>query len=487
MKSKDEIQFIIFGGTGDLAQRKLFPAFYNLEIGKQLPENLSIITTGRRFNKESSYLNNMFEAVNKYSRCDIKNSIWQRLADKVSYCNFDLTDDSGYKRLKNNITINEEKIFYLAVAPQFFDPIVKKLNDHQIVKRFSDKAKLVIEKPFGKDLETATRLNKKIRRVFSEDNIFRIDHYLGKEMIQNILFIRFSNVFFESVWNNKYIDNIQIISSEKKGIGQRGAYYEQAGALKDMLQNHMLQLLTLTTMEPPANLKTESIRSEKVKILKNLAEIPRKKIKNYVIRGQYDTGTIDGRKVKSYQEEKNVSPASSTETFIAVKTHINNLRWSGVPIYIKTGKRLSKKYTEIIVEFNSHFHPHYMKKFSKLDSNLLIIKIQPQEGVSIQFNAKKPGTQDKIIPVKMDFCQNCPESNNTPEAYERLIYDIIQGDTTLFTRWDEVKYSWQYIDKIADIWEDKKPNFPNYSAGSKGPKAADDLLKEDNRKWLHVN
>ncbi len=483
----NKYQFIIFGGTGDLAQRKLLPAFYNLKAQGELPDDFSIVATGRRYDDETVYLENMYKDVQKYSRFDIDKEIWDSLAQNISYLKFDLKGDSGYKKLKKMLTDQKKKIFYLAVAPEFFGPIIEKIAKYNIVEKLSGDSRLVIEKPFGQDLETAKKLNEQIRKVFPEKNIFRIDHYLGKEMLQNILFIRFSNIFFEPVWNNKYIDNVQIISSEKNGVGERGGYYDQAGALKDMMQNHMLQLLTLTAMEPPAVMDTESIRNEKVKILKSLESIPEDNTKDYVVRGQYGSGEIDGESVKGYREEEKVAEGSSTETFVAIKAHIDNLRWSGVPFYIKTGKRLPKKYTEIIIEFNSSFHPSYIKQFPELKSNLLVIKIQPLEGVYIQFNAKEPGTQDKIVPVQMDFCQNCQESANSPEAYERLIYDIIKGDTTLFTRWDEVKYSWEYIDKITEAWQEIEPDFPNYTSGSKGPKAADDLLAQDDREWLEVD
>ncbi|MFW6007207.1 MAG: glucose-6-phosphate dehydrogenase [Bacillota bacterium] len=481
-------ELILFGGTGDLAHRKIFPGLYNLISQNQLPEEFSIFPIGRSYKNNKEYKEGMYKAVKEHSRFEIKDKNWQRLADRIHYQRFNFKDDSGYEKLKKALSKNKgDRIFYLAVAPDFFGEIVEKLNSHNLIKSVDGEARLVIEKPFGHDLQSARKLNTKIRKVFPEDNIYRIDHYLGKEMLQNILVIRFANIFFEPIWNNKYIDNIQIISSEKSGVKERGNYYDKAGALKDMMQNHMLQLLTLTAMEPPGTMATESIRNEKVKVLQALMDFHPENIEDYVIRGQYGAGEVDGEKVKGYREEPRIDSSSGTETFVALKTYIHNLRWDGVPFYIKTGKRLTKKSTEIIVEFNSRPHPSYLKKYPGLKSNLLIIRIQPLEGVCFQFNGKEPGTHQNIIPVQMDFCQNCHIDNNSPEAYERLILDMIKGDPTLFTRWDEVEYSWKFIDRIAEAWDKFDPDFPNYSAGSRGPEASGKLLKKDGRKWWHIN
>ncbi|MFW5980814.1 MAG: glucose-6-phosphate dehydrogenase, partial [Halanaerobiaceae bacterium] len=486
-KFDDKSQIIIFGGTGDLAHRKIFPGLYNLINQNQLPDNFSVFPVGRSYKNNKEYKEGMYKAVKQYSRFELTEENWQNLADRIYYQRFNFTNESGYKKLKKNLSNSGNRIFYLAVAPEYFGLIVEQLYSHNLINSNTGEARLVIEKPFGHDLESARKLNKKIRKVFPENNIYRIDHYLGKEMLQNILVIRFANIFFEPIWNNKYIDNIQIISSEKSGVGQRGNYYDRAGALKDMLQNHMMQLLTLTAMEPPGTMETESIRNEKVKILQALMDFQPDNIENYVVRGQYGQGEIDGKKVKGYKEESGIESGSSTETFVALKTYINNLRWDGVPFYIKTGKRLTKKSTEIIVEFKSRPHPAYMKNFPELKSNLLIIRVQPLEGVCFQFNAKQPGTRQNIIPVQMDFCQNCNINANSPEAYERLILDMIKGDPTLFTRWDEVEYSWKFIDKIAGAWDNIETDFPDYKAGTSGPEAADKLLERDGRKWWHID
>ncbi|MFW6022258.1 MAG: glucose-6-phosphate dehydrogenase [Halanaerobiaceae bacterium] len=483
---KESFQFIIFGATGDLTHRKLIPAFYNLYYQDLLPEDLSILAIGRRDKDNQEYREEAYEAVNKHSRFTLDEERCSDFVDKIEYVRFDFREDEGYLKLKDKLSENSNRIYYLAVSPDFFGLIVEKLDNNDMAHCADSSTRLVIEKPFGHGLDTAIELNNKISSVFSEKDIFRIDHYLGKEMLQNIMVIRFGNSIFEPLWNNKYIDNIQIISHESGGVGERGGYYDESGALRDMVQNHMMQLLTLTAMEPPVDMDTESIRNEKVKVLKAL-QMEYENLDNYVVRGQYAAGKINNEEVPGYREEERTDDNSDTETFVALKLFINNLRWEGVPFYIKTGKRLTHKSTEIVVEFKLGAHPSYKDASDGLLPNLLVVKIQPQEGVFFQFNAKKPGTKHKIVPVQMDYCQNCQLGNNTPEAYERLIYDIMRGDSTLFTRWDEVEYSWRFIENIAKAWSDERPDFPNYLAGSRGPEKADELLKKEGHSWWEVD
>ncbi len=481
---QQDYQFIIFGGTGDLAHRKLLPAFYDLQVDGLLPENFSLITTGRRNDNREEYLEDVYKSLQENTRSTFCDSQWDLLKQNIEYLCFDIKNDEGYRKLKQMIDVeNSLQIYYLALAPDFFSVVVDMLEKHNIVKKPEDRARLVIEKPFGSDLDSARKLNKRISEVFPEKNIYRIDHYLGKEMLQNILVIRFANSFFEPLWNNRYIDNVQIISTEAGGVGERGGYYDKAGALKDMVQNHMFQLLSMTAMEPPAAMDARSIRSEKVKIIKSLSEINPDNIDQLAVRGQYGPGTVKEKKVNGYRQENGIEGDSQTETFVAMKLFIDSMRWDGVPFYLKTGKRLTEKKTEIIVEFKSKYHPDYQNSFPELDPDLLIIRIQPLEGIFMQFNAKEPGTVQKIIPVKMDFCQNCEAVNQTPAAYEKLILDLFKGDATLFTRWDEVEYSWKFIDRVAQAWQDQKVDFPNYKSGSDGPQAAKKLLKNDNRRW----
>jgi glucose-6-phosphate 1-dehydrogenase len=484
---------VIFGGTGDLTHRKLMPALYNLLYSEMLPDNFAIVSVGRRDKTDEVYRNEVYESIKSYSHFKIEDEIWCKLAEKIFYREFDFSDTDGYHALKDFLDNIDQKfnskgnrIFYLAVAPEYFEPIVEKLDQNNMVDNENSWQRVMIEKPFGRDLSSAEYLNKKITSVFSEKNIYRIDHYLGKEMLQNISAIRFANILFEPVWNSRYIDNIQISSMETVGVETRGGYYEKAGALRDMVQNHILQLLTLTTMEPPVSLDAEAVRDEKVKVLRSLESLTPELIKSNVVRGQYGEGLKDGKIMKAYRQEERVSQQSDTETYFAMKINIENFRWAGTPIYIRTGKRMPNKYTEIIVQFKKLPGILYFKEHGKLEPNLLIIRIQPSEGVSLRFNAKKPGTVSTIIPVQMDFSQNCQIGNNSPEAYERLLYDAIRGDSTLFTRWDEVEYSWRFVDRIMQAWEYEHPHFPNYNSDTWGPREADQLLARDGKIWWNL-
>ncbi|SJZ40454.1 glucose-6-phosphate dehydrogenase [Selenihalanaerobacter shriftii] len=490
----ESCQIVIFGGTGDLTHRKLMPAFYNLLAKGSLPNNFSIISIGKGNKDRQDYLDDIYQSLQKFVNDKLQDEFWNSLKEKIYYENFDFEDKKRYQNLKeelerldNEYQTHNKRIFYLAVPPRYFGIIVDNLEEASLLNPLEPSwPRVVIEKPFGYDLESAKRLNKQITKVFPEENIYRIDHYLGKEMLQSMMMIRFANLVFEPVWNNKYIDNIQIISNETVGVGKRGRYYEKSGALRDMVQNHMLQILALTAMEPPTDMKTESVRDEKIKVFKSLANFDSKMIADYVVRGQYDTGTVDNEEVIAYRDEDDVAADSKTETFVALKLLINNMRWSGVPFYIKTGKRLNEKFTEVIIEFKSSFHPSYSKRFIDLKPNLLAIKIQPDEGVYFQFNAKELDSKENIVPVKMNFCQNCGIEINSPEAYERLMHSVMIGDQTLFTRWDEVEYSWKFVDQISEAWTKKDVNFPNYQAGSDGPQAAHDLLAKDELKWWGV-
>jgi glucose-6-phosphate 1-dehydrogenase len=484
---------VIFGGTGDLTHRKLMPAIYNLAYNKMLPDNFYVVSIGRRNFNDDEYRSQVENSVGKYSRFNFEDELWEELKKKIFYIDFDFDNNEGYSRLKEFLgemdlkyNTGGNRIYYLAVSPEYFETIVEKLKVHRMNSQERGKKRIVIEKPFGRDLRSAEYLNQKITEVFSEDNIYRIDHYLGKEMIQNIMVLRFANVLFESLWNNRYIDNIQISSSETVGVENRGGYYESSGALKDMIQNHMFQLLSLVAMEPPVSLDTKSIRDEKVKVLRSIEEVTPEFVMKNMVRGQYGKGTIGNKEVIGYREEERVSNESNIETFAAMKLYIQNYRWAGVPFYIRSGKRLKNKSTEIVIQFKSLRNVLYFKEFEDLQPNLLVIKVQPKEGVFFQFNGKKPGVGNTIIPVQMDFCQNCQFENNSPEAYERLIFEVMKGDSTLFTRWDEVEYSWRFVDTIAEVWRNSKADFPNYQSGSWGPDAADELLRQDGRFWWNI-
>ena len=473
--------FVIFGGTGDLTHRKLMPALYNLLKENNLPRSFAVVSIGRRNLSREEYLEQIKTSIITYGRYPFDEDTWSELRNLIYYKQMDFTDISEYESLKsflNEVDIkhhtNGNHIYYLAVAPEFFEVIVDNLAKTNLNKHEGKFTRVMIEKPFGRNLQSAIYLNQKIIEVFGEENTYRIDHYLGKEMLQNIMVIRFANSLFEPVWNKDYIEQIQITASETIGVGSRGNYYENAGAIRDMVQSHLLQLLSLIAMERPKDLSPNSVRDEKVKVLQKLKPTNKEDIKKSVVRGQY----------KSYRHEPNVSPTSNTETFVALKLEVDTPRWKNVPFYVRTGKKLPRKAIEIIIQFK---HPEKML-YDNLTSipNMLIIKVQPQEGIYLVFNAKKPGTKNTIIPVQMDFCQNCDVGINTPEAYERLLLDAFNGDSTLFARWDEVLYSWKFIDAIIETWQDDNVNLPHYEDGSYGPEEANALLARDGREWINL-
>ncbi|AOQ25277.1 Glucose-6-phosphate 1-dehydrogenase [Moorella thermoacetica] len=492
----DNSLLVIFGGTGDLARRKLYPALFNLFVDGFLPPALGVIAVGRRgFTRDSFRQEILLPSLETFSRrAASMDAYFEPFATRLHYFRTDIYDPEGYTRLEQFLVELEEaggsrgnRIFYLAVAPEHFGPVIRSLKETGLVPARGWQ-RVVIEKPFGHDLPSATELNRQLREAFSEEEIYRIDHYLGKEMIQNIMVIRFANTFFEPVWNNKYIDHVQITSAETVGVENRGGYYDRAGALRDMVQNHLLQLVTLVAMEPPASLATEAIRDEKVKVLRSLKPLDAAAVSKNAIRGQYGAGEIDGQMVPPYRQEKEVAPDSTTETFVALKLFIDNFRWAGVPFYLRTGKRLPLKVTEIILQFKSLPDILYFKEYGELRPNLLVIRVQPLEGVYVQLNAKRPGNNNYIVPIRLDFCQNCEVGVNSPEAYERLLYDVMRGDPTLFTRWDEVEAAWKFVDPISAAWAAQgQPQFPNYAAGQWGPPAAQRLLICDARRWWEEN
>ena len=474
---------VIFGATGDLTHRKLMPALYYLQMQKRLPKDFHVVAVGRRDKTTKSYVDELAGNIKANIGEIADASALNEILSKVTYHRQDFSDEKGYAKLKDEISLlasDANILYYLAVAPQYFDTIVDMLAKNRMHEAQNNWRRIVIEKPFGRDLASAEALNRKITKVFPEKNIYRIDHYLGKEMLQNIITIRFANAVFEPVWNRNYVDNIQISSSEKLGVETRGGYYEQSGVLRDMVQNHMLQLLTLTAMEPPESFDESQIRDAKLEVLKKVIESADSV---ETVCGQYGGGIIDGRNVIAYRSEEKVSGESETATFAAIKLTIDNDRWRGVPFYIRTGKRMPEKTTEIVIQFKNNLRYVNYENSDSLKPNLLIIKIHPEEGVEFRFNAKMPRTINDFTQVNMDFCQNCQNGMSSPEAYERLLHDAIRGDATLFTRWDEVKYSWMFVDMIHDMWKKEKAHFPNYEAGTWGPKAAQELLEKDGRRW----
>lgn len=483
---------VIFGGTGDLTHRKLLPALYNLVFDDLLPENFAIVSVGRKQKTTEQYCSEIYESLKCYSRNQIEEKNWEKLKSRLHYIQFDFTQHEGYEELRKFLLELDEKyktngnrIFYMAVAPEFFETIVEGLDKNTLAADDHGWKKLVIEKPFGKDLKTAKKLNNSLLKVFDEKDIYRIDHYLGKEMIQNIMILRFCNPIFESMWSNKYIDNVQITLGEKYGVGSRAGYYESSGAVRDMVQNHVTQILSLVAMEPPVNLKTDSIRSEKLKVIQAIEEFSPERLRDNVVFGQYGKGYVDGVPVVGYREEDQVSEKSDTETFVALKLHVNNFRWAGTPFYVRTGKRLGVHSAEIVIQFKSFPDILYFENRMQ-EPNLLVIRIQPNVGVFFQFNTKNFNKLDDIVPIKMETSHVAEIDGNTPEAYERLIFDVLRGDSTLFTRWDELEASWTIADKIIAYKAEKNFYFPNYDAGSMGPVKVYELLARDGRKWWNI-
>lgn len=481
---------MIFGATGDLANRKLFPSLYNLFIKDRL-DRFAVVGIARRELSNEQFQQNVRESVLETNEAAEK---LDEFVSKFYYHSHDVTDSASYTTLKTLATdldqhhqLEGNRIFYLAMAPEFFGTIAEHLKQDRLTDVEGFK-RLVIEKPFGHDLESAKVLNNQIRQAFAESEIYRIDHYLGKEMVQNIEVIRFANAIFEPLWNNRYISNIQVTSSETLGVEERGRYYEKSGALRDMFQNHMLQMVALLAMEPPIKLNTEEIRSEKVKVLRAMRPAKGEEVNKYFVRGQYGKGTLqDGTSVPGYREEQMVAEDSNTETFIAGKLLIDNFRWAGVPFYIRTGKRMESKSTKIVIQFKDIPMNLYYQTERTLNPNLLVIHIQPEEGITLHLNAKKAGQSMDATPVKLSFANKGVNGMNTPEAYEKLLYDCLRGDATNFTHWDEVSLSWSFVDNISEVWEtEKDETFPNYPSGSMGPDCADKLLEKDGVFWWPI-
>ncbi|WP_142415566.1 glucose-6-phosphate dehydrogenase [Hathewaya massiliensis] len=459
----------IFGGTGDLAYRKLFPALYNLYILGSIDDSYNIIGIGRRDYSKKEYLEHIKSGVKEFARVDYSEHKFNELCKIITYYKMDIEDTEEYKGLikyYKDRGIFEDHIYYYAVAPRFFIPITKGLQENQCCL---ESAKVIVEKPFGEDLKSATYLNEELSKAFSPNNIYHIDHYLGKEMIQNIINIRFSNAIFKGIWNRNFIDNIQINAFETVGVDGRGAYYDKSGALKDMVQNHLFQLLSMVAMEEPKELKSDFIKEVQLKVLSEMKNIEPNEVDEYIVMGQYE----------GYREEKNVHKDSKTETYVAMKILIENERWKDVPFYIRTGKKLNKRETEIVVKFKP--------ANEKVEGNVLIIKIQPDEGVYLNFNIKKPGTEDTVQKVSMDFCQSCILENriNTPEAYERLLKACMDSDRSLFSNWEQIVVSWNYANKILESYRLSSNKLYSYKPNTLGPKEADDLLEKDNKLWVY--
>src|SRR5882757_3062283 len=485
---------VIFGATGDLTHRKLIPALYNLAADGELPPAVAIIGFARRPKSVDDFRKEMEEAVRNFSRQAVRDEIWKTFSQSLFYHQSEFGDEAGYKSLAERLDkIDTERgtrgnrLFYFAAGPDQFEVILKNLKAAGLNKAPEGSwARVIIEKPFGSDLASARELNRVVSNSFSEEQTYRIDHFLGKETAQNILVLRFANAIFEPLWNSRYIDHVQITAAETLGVEGRAGYYEGAGALRDMVQNHLLQLLCLIAMEAPSDLRADSIRDEKVKVVRCLRRMAADEVASNVLRGQYAEGAINGQPVPAYRTEKNVDPKSMTDTFVALRLNIDNWRWWDVPIYMRVGKRLPKSGTEISVHFKKA--PFVLFNKETNEANVLVIRIQPDEGISLRMQAKMPGTSFRIEPVKMDFHYGTSFGKASPEAYERLLLDAMSGDATLFARRDEVEGAWRFVDAIEDAWHKNEtpPPLCTYPSGSWGPKEADDLLERDGRTWRRL-
>jgi glucose-6-phosphate 1-dehydrogenase len=483
-RTPDPCVLVIFGASGDLTKRKLFPALYSLAYRRLLPEKFAVVGIARTEESDDDFRGRMKEAVQQFGRDEFRDDVWETLAEGMRYIAADFSDEQGLDRLVDTVNeLDEERqtggnrVYYLAIPPSAFDTVVRAVGKRRSADGW---ARLIVEKPFGHDLASAHELNGVIEEHFSEREIFRIDHYLGKETVQNMLALRFANGIFEPIWNRQFVDHVEITVAESIGIEGRAGYYEQAGAVRDIFQNHLLQLLAITAMEPPIDFTADSVRNEKVKVLRAL-HTPGPKS---VVRGQYGRGFVEGEEVAGYREEEGVGHQSMTETYVAAKLYVDNWRWADTPFYVRMGKRLPRRETTIAIEFKRAPHPPFEELAAEgLRPNVLLVHVQPDEGVSLAIGAKVPGQGITIRTVHMDFLYGGAFRTGLPEAYERLILDAMLGDATLFTRIDEVEEQWSLVDAIVAPWARDRPAFPNYPAGTWGPPSAEDLLKRDGRSW----
>jgi glucose-6-phosphate 1-dehydrogenase len=484
--------FVVFGAAGDLSWRKLVPALYSLMVDGWLPEKFRIIGTGHRHMIEEEFRAHLKAGVDKYARHTMTGEDWGRFAAHLSFMTADLENPEVFGELARKLAEQDREwnekahhIFYLSLPPAMIEPVARELARARL-NQDRQRSRIVVEKPFGRDLESARQLNRSLTGLFHESQIYRIDHYLGKETVQNIMAFRFANTLFEPVWNRNYIDHVQITVAEADGVGNRGHYYDQAGALRDMIQNHLLQILCLIAMEPPISFSADEVRNKKTDVLHAIRPLAPEKVYKYAVLGQYGAGWIESRQVEPYRREVNVAPDSVTETFAAVKLGVDNWRWQGVPFYLRTGKRLPAKISEVSVQFRPVPHqPFPSAAVMEARPNRLLIAIQPEEGILLRFEAKYPGPAMRLSPVIMQFYYREAFKTTPPEAYETLLLDVMLGDATLFMRADQTEAAWEVLAPILEVWDDTRPtDFPNYQAGTWGPEAAASLLAYDGRSWV---
>ncbi|MFD9626452.1 glucose-6-phosphate dehydrogenase [Peribacillus muralis] len=483
----ESMTFVLYGATGDLAKRKIFPALYNLYMDQKIPQTLSIVGLGRKEISDIEFQNQVKESIQTFSRRLINDRFKiEEFIKSFRYSRLDATNTEDFRKLldlvqqrEEELNIPENRMFYLSVAPEFFDVIALNIKKSGLGSTRGWK-RLIIEKPFGHDLNSARDLNDKLSKAFKEEEIYRIDHYLGKPMVQNLEALEFANPILHSLWNNQYIANVQITASETVGVEERAGYYDHAGAIRDMFQNHMLQMVMMTAMHLPTQISPNDIREEKKKVMESLRPVKKEEAHLHVIRGQYNIGKIDDQSVVGYIDEPGVEASSKNNTFVAARLWIDNPFWEGVPFYIRTGKRMKEKSTRIVIEFKDSLKDLYMNRNENVEPNLLIIEINPNENISLQLNSKNPLNNGKMEPVRVNFAT---ESKGVPEAYERLIFDAIRGDSTFFAHWKEVELSWEWVQPILEAFEENLLPLHPYASGSHGPEAARHLLKEDGFKW----
>jgi len=489
----DPFAMVIFGASGDLTKRKLMPALYNLYRGKLLPDKFSIVGVSMEDFSDEGYREHMTESVGEFAELHIDLPTWESFAARLRYLQGDFNSPDLYKKLRDTLAGIEKSegtegnvLFYLATAPSFFSVVVHHLGDAGLTKQEGHQwRRVVIEKPFGHDLASAVELNHELREVLEESQIYRIDHYLGKETVQNILAFRFANGIFEPVWNRRYVDHVQVTVAEELGVELRGGYYEKAGALRDMVPNHIFQLITLTAMEPPISFDADAVHDEQTKVLRAIQPLTPERVLDQAVRGQYDAGTINGKHVPAYRSEPNVAPDSNTPTFVALALHIDNWRWAGVPFYLRTGKRMKQRITQIVIRFRRPPFVLFRKtSVNRITPNELVINIQPDEGICLSFEAKVPGPVVRLGAVNMDFEYSDYFGTPPSTGYETLLYDCTMGDPTLFQRADMVEAGWAVVQPVLDVWAALPArDFPNYAAGSWGPAQADELLHREGREW----
>lgn len=487
---------VIFGASGDLAKRKLIPSLYNLKEEGLLPEDFAILGVARSPMDDQSFRKEMSDAITQFATREVDKKIWKEFQDRLFYQPVDYADAAGFKKLRERLESFDERfntggnyLYYLSIPPEIFETVVHTLGETGLINENDGKwRRVIVEKPFGHDYDSAVELDTQLSAVLKESQTYRIDHYLGKETVQNLLVFRFGNGIFEPVWNRRYIDHIQITVAENIGVDQRGAFYESAGALRDVTQNHMLMLLSLIAMEPPTSLQGESVRREKTKLLEAVKIMSPEEVLKNTVRGQYSDGIVNGEKVKAYRSEKGVNPKSNTETYAALKLFIENWRWAGVPFYLRTGKRMATRSTQIVIQFREAPLPLYQgERMGRIGPNRLIVQIQPCEGITLQVRAKTPGPTMRTEAVGMNFnYSDLGASAST--GYETLLYDCMMGDATLFHRIDAVLNSWKVVAPILDVWNSLPPrDFPNYKAGTWGPDAARQLIEADGHEWWEPN